>query len=382
MDKIGRQKTVLLLAVPHILIWIIIMFSESLYLFYLSRVLTGFADSIIFTALPAFIGEISTPQVRGSWGNFCTFAIYVGQMLVVTIGGYLDLKTTAYIFSVFPILFFLTFALIPESPYYLLIMKRDEEAKQSLRFYRRTYNVDEEFKQISSDVQRQLSESSKWNELVTNPTHRRALLAGIFCRFAQQFAGTSAFATYCHFIFKNAGTDLSYKLSASFYTTALVIANLIAGIILDRMGRRLAMIISCGSCTVVLFLAAIFFYLKDFTSIDVSVINWFPLVVMFSFVLAYSIGIGIVPTLIIGELFSASVKAKGVCALNVFFCIFSAGSTKIFQSMVSGFGFYSPFALYFVCTICNTVLCFYLIPETRGKTLEEIQQTMTKKERK
>lgn len=331
----------------------------------------------MFTVLPSYIGEICTPKVRGSWGNALTFMIYFGQFMVNITGGYTDIKTNAWICLSFPLLFLVTFVFMPESPYYCIMKGDKEAARKSLRQLRRIENVEDEIVKLESDVNRQMSESGTWKDVLTIRSNRKALFAGIFLRVSQQLCGIASFAVYTQYIFKQAQGNMTATESSIIFTGTIWIMNFAASFALDKFGRRSAMMYSLLGAGIVLACESTYFYLSlESTDIDLSNFNWIPLVGMLLFVMVYSFGLGIVPTLMLGELFSASIKGKGLCLLNIFFGISVSTITKLFQLLEVHFGLYSPFAFFSVCCLLNTFLSYFFIPETRGKTLEEIQQSL------
>lgn len=305
-------------------------------------------------------------------------AIYLGIVSVNIVGGYLDIRTAGYVLIPMPVIFFVLFAFMPESPYYLLMKNEEEAARTSLQILRQSSNVEKEFKKLTLDVQRQNSEPGKWTDLFKNKANLKGLLACIFTRGAQQFSGMSAFNVYTQYLFQQSGGELSSTVSSIIFTSVVACMTAIASPILDKLGRKYAMLISSGGCAIVLASEAVYFYLKENNLVDVTDVRWYPLAGMIMYVVVFSIGMGLVPTLILSEMFSTSVKGKGLCLTNIFFQIFVMIGTKIFQVLSSNFGFYSPFLLFSVCCVFSTFLTFYLVPETKGKTLEEIQMSVKK----
>lgn len=376
MDRFGRKIVILSVAIPHILAWICVIFSNSVWLFYLSRVMYGIGEGCLFTAFPTYMGEILTPKVRGSWGVFISSSFYVGQLLINSVGGYFDIKTTGYILLTLPVLFLLTFSQMPESPYYLLMKKNYEGAGESLKKLRRKRNVEKELKQLSLDVERQTSETGRLKDLIFNQTNRKAILISIFIRGSQQYSGIPAFTAYTQFLFQEAGGKISARTSSIVYSSMLLVLSLFATQTVDRLGRRLSLILSCGFSALVLAAEATFFYLKDHTDVNTSPAQWFPVAGMAIFLITYSLGLSTLPTLMLGELFSTSIKAIGLSVVNVVYNIYLSTSTKLFHSLTANYGLFTPFIVFFVCTLASTVLSYFFVPETRGKTLEEIQQSL------
>lgn len=377
IDKIGRKYGVLMIGIPQIISLLLTAFARNIYVFYVARAIAGIGDAGIFSALPSYVGEIATPKVRGTWGNCVSLGIYIGQGVVNIIGGYSSVKTTALISLVFPLLFVGSFVFVPESPYYYMMKGDKEKAGKALMALRRTKNVEIELSQLELDVKRQMSESGTWKDLFMIKSNRKALIAGTFLRWSQQLSGISAFSVYTQYIFGNVAGNLTAIDSAIIYQNSVAIGNFAASLFVDRIGRRSAMIYSLFSCSIITTGITTFLYISQVhTEIDVSSFQWVPLAGMLLFVVFYSFGIGIVPTLMLGELFSASIKGKGLCVLMVSFAIAVSVITKVFQVLVVNFGLYAPFALFSLSTFLNAFLTYWLVPETKGKTLEEIQQIL------
>ncbi|EFA06747.1 facilitated trehalose transporter Tret1 [Tribolium castaneum] len=377
-DTIGRKFTLLLITIPQIVALSLIASAKSVYVFYLARFIGGLGDACLFGCLPVYVGEISTPRVRGSWGNFMTFLMYVGQVSINIIGSYSSIAMTAYICLIFPIFFFCTFIFMPETPYFYLMKGRVEDARVSLQRLRRVENVEDELTKLKIDIDRQMSESGTWRDVFAIRSNRRALFAGIFLRASQQLGGISSFTVYTQYIFLKSGGDVSASTSAIIFMGLCAVLNMFAAFTLDRIGRRRSYFLSLLLCGSVLLCEAVYFLLEQFYSdlVDVRAVNWIPLVGMILYVVFYSFGLGIVPTLMLGELFSASIKGKGLFLMNIVLGLFVSVATKLFHLLDTSFGLFSPFLFFAVSCFVSTVLSVRFVPETKGKTLEEIQQLL------
>lgn len=85
-DKIGRKSTLLLLTIPQGLYWIITIFARDLVWLCVARLIGGLADAVMYSALPIYLGEVTTPRIRGTWGNGQTFSFNAGFFLISAIG--------------------------------------------------------------------------------------------------------------------------------------------------------------------------------------------------------------------------------------------------------------------------------------------------------
>lgn len=377
MDQIGRKYTLLSIAIPQALSFVCIGLAKSIYIFYLARVFSGLSEGCAYTALPTLVGEISTPKVRGSWGNTLTSCMYLGYPVINAIGGFTSVADAAWICLTLPIVFALGFVFIPESPYYYLMKNEKDDAKKSLQWFRRIESVDEELSSIEEAVRRQMAEAGTWKDLFAIKSNRRAVTTVVFLRIAQQASGIGCFSVLTNLIFEKAGGNISARLSSIIFTSGVATANLITSFILDKFGRRRSVITSLICCFIILTSQSIFYYISlERPDIDTSNISWFPLFGMVLYVPAHAIGLGIVPSLMLGELFAANVKAKGLCVANITFSVLVGGTSKMFQVLMETYGLYMPFAIFGGCCAVNSLIAYTILPETKGKTLDEIQQAL------
>lgn len=367
----------LTVAIPYSISWILIALSENIYLFYLARLISGCGEACIFSTLPSYIGEIATPAVRGFWGNALICFVFGAQLFINVVGAYLDVKTTAWVSLMWPVLFIATFSFAPESPYYFMMKGRRDEARVSLQKLRGIDNVEGELNEIEAGVQRQMSESCSWKELWTIKSNRRGLMAGLFLRGSQQLSGMATMTTYTQYIFTKSGQSLGAAESTIIFSSLMLVGTILMIPLLNKVGRRLPFIISLIGCSITLaFLSAYFYVDLNAQSVDLSSVSWLPLLGMVVYLVWFCFGIATIPTLMLSELFSASAKSKALTILIIAFGVFVSLTTKIFSLLESAFGLYAPFAFFGVCCFCNLFIAMKLIPETKGKTLEEIQQML------
>ncbi|XP_017776506.1 PREDICTED: facilitated trehalose transporter Tret1-like [Nicrophorus vespilloides] len=380
VDKIGRKPMLMFISVPHMLAFALIAFGNSIWLFYLSRLMSGIGDAGVYAVLPMYVGEVATPKVRGSWGNAMAFCIFLGSFLMNVIGAYFSITVTALILGIVPVAFLVVFCFMPETPYFYIMKDKHEEAKLALQWLRQKEDVDEEFTEMLHATKKQLTEPSKLKDLFIVKANRNAIVAGGVSRFTQQFSGIAAFTVYSQYIFQVAG-GFPAQTAAILCSAVMTLFSFLASFLLDKLGRRKAMFLSAIGCNLILIMMAIFFYLNMETNVDMSKMMWFPIGGMILFIIIFSLGLGMVPTLMLGELFSSSVKGNALAIMNILYGICVATSTKIFQSLLSAFGLWSPFVFYSVCNLVGIIGCYFILPETKGKTLDEIQMSMQGKKR-
>lgn len=375
-DMIGRKYTLLSTGILHITSWILAAFARSIWIFYISRVFYGISDASLFAALPVYIAEVATPRVRSLYGNSMVVSIFLGQFMANCIGFYFTIRTSAFVMMTTPVLFLISFVCMPETPYYLIMVNNIEGARKSLQKLRRCENVENELKQLIGDVQRQLSESGDFKNLWLIKSNRNALMITNLCRFFQQCSGFGSLVVYSQYIFQEAGSDIPNGVAAMIVAGVLAFVNLFANLISDKLGRKLSMMLSCFGCGLALLGEAIYFYLQANGILDVSIVNWFPVFGLVAYTIVFCIGLGVVPTLMLGETFSTSIRKHATAFCNVAFGLYVCVITKVFQLMMTSFGLWVPFLTFSLCCFVSSAVAYFIVPETKGKTLEEIQQML------
>lgn len=231
---------------------------------------------------------------------------------------------------------------------------------------------------MKSDVKRQMSERGRWRDLLMVKSNRKALTAGFFLRFSQMMSGLNVFNTYTQVIFQKAGGDLTPQVSSMIYMGLFSTLLLISSPVSEKFGRKTTYFYSMLSSGVVHLLLALYFCLDYYNVGNLGQLNWVPLGGMVFWVTLATPGIAVVPTLMLGELFSVSIKSKAISALIGAFGVSVLLSSYLFTFLSETVSFYAPFLFYGVICLISTVLTLKLVPETKGKTLEEVQQELKK----
>lgn len=374
-DKIGRKFTLLTAGILHISSWLSIAFAQNIYVIYVSRIFFGISDACMFASLPTYIAEVTTPKVRSFYGNIMGISSLVGQFLANCIGFYFSIQSTAFIMLPIPALFIVTFVFMPDSPYYLIMIGKVEEAKKSLQKLRGREDVKIELAQITLDVHRQLKESGRFKDLFLIGSNRKALIIANISRVFQHYSGAGALVVYSQYIFQQAGGDISSGVAAMIVSGIFASVTVFANVICDKLGRRKSMIISCLGCGLVLLAEATYFYLQTYNIVDLIIINWFPILGLAVYAVSSCIGLSVVPTLLVGEIFSTSIRKHANTVTNMIFSTNICLGLKLFQILMS-LGMWVPFLFFGLCCLLSSVMSYFIIPETKGKTLEEIQQML------
>ncbi|KAJ3651073.1 hypothetical protein Zmor_017134 [Zophobas morio] len=382
LDTIGRQKTILLIALPQLLSFVGFSLSHLVMeLLYVGRFMGGIGEGMSLAIVLLYIGEIAEPSVRGTLATFVSIALYLGVLAVNIIGSYLSIRDTALVCIAFPIIFFLLFFKMPESPYYLIMKNQEAEAERALKFLLHKSDVTNELFALKGDVKRQMSERGTFKDIFVIESNRRAFLVTVGARFFQVATGVNSFNLYLQLLLKQATHALDPHTSSTIVLLIQLVMTILSMFIVDKWGRKPLLLASSGGCFLNLFLQTIFFGLKEHTAVNVEVADWFPLVMIFLHIFLYSLGLGVVVSVLTSEMFSASIKSKLICLVNAFYALCTLFWTKYYQLTDDGYGLTVPFASFGFLTLLGVLFVWFLVIETKGKSLEQIQQEL-KGERK
>ncbi|CAH0546086.1 unnamed protein product [Brassicogethes aeneus] len=380
VDILGRKRTIILTSFPFFAAWIMIAYANSPLVLYIARFIAGVADGWAFTAVPMYIGEIADPSIRGKLGSGVSVAWIFGMLLINIVGSYLSIRMTALISSVLPVLGLITFMWMPESPYYHLMRGKYNEAKHSLQTFKGMSDVDAELSRLSNAVKSQTRNTGKFLDLFTKPSNRKAVAIMTILRTAQQLSGTTAITFYAKMIFKEAGDDISSELATIIFFSVQLVCTVVCSGIVDRAGRRPLLIMSIIGSSLALFVEGTYFYLKLSTNYDVSAFSLVPVAALIGYIVIFGLGMQCIPILMLGELFPANVKAFALCLADIYFCIIATIISKFFQIMKDHFGIYFPFYAFTASGLLSLICMYIFVPETKGKTLEDIQKILKNEE--
>jgi len=338
------------------------------------RFIAGVADGITFTVVPMYIGEIATPHRRGLLGSCCSVSWILGFLLINLIGSFLSITTTALISSTLSIITVATFISMPESPYYLLMKDKTDKARESLRRLRGPgADIEADIVRMRQSIQTTSKVRGKFLDLFTIPSNRKAVIIVAGLRGFQQFSGNTAITFYAQVIFSQAGSQVSPKLAAIIYFSVMLVMTIVSSSIVDKAGRKPLLLISISGSIVALFIEATYFYIEKKTTIDTSNLEYIPIASLIMLVIFFSIGMQSIPICLLGELFPTSVKAYALCLADVYFSIVATIASKFLQVMKDHYGLHMAFYGFTFCSILGLIFIIFVVPETKGKSLEEIQ---------
>ncbi|XP_074303253.1 sugar transporter ERD6-like 5 [Silene latifolia] len=373
-DYLGRRATIGLIDVLGLVGWLSIAYSQGAWSLDIGRVLLGFANSLSGYAVPVYIAEISPKNIRGGLMYLGQVMYFCGITTVLLVGVVMRWRLLALI-GVLPCMVqFLGIFFIPESPRWLVNYGRGEDYVNSLQRLRgKTVDISREAADIRDNFEHVGNiEGSSLTDMF-HPKYAYALTVGLGLTALASFGGATGILYYATAIFESAG------FSGTIGTIAMALFQLppsVLGVFLmDKFGRLPLLMFSAGGMSMACLSLALSFLLKEHGWLtDYS--PYLALIGVSIFSATYPIGMGGVPAIITSEIYPMNIKGAAGSFISVigYFCDLIVSYS--FNFMI---GFSSP-GTFFLLTSINVFTLFFVgkfVPETKGRTLEEIQVLLT-----
>ncbi|CAF2064946.1 hypothetical protein HID58_073295 [Brassica napus] len=375
-EYIGRKGSLMIAAIPNIIGWLCISFAKDTSFLYMGRLLEGFGVGIISYTVPVYIAEIAPQNMRGGLGSVNQLSVTIGIMLAYLLGLFVPWRILAVLGTLPCIVLIPGLFFIPESPRWLAKMGMTDDFETSLQVLR---GFETDITVEVNEIKRSVASSTKRSSTVRFVDLKRRryyfpLMVGIGLLVLQQLGGINGVLFYSSTIFESAGVTSSN--AATFGVGAIqVVATAISTWLVDKAGRRLLLTISSVGMTISLVIVAAAFYLKGFVSHDsdmYSMLSILSVVGVVAMVVSFSLGMGPIPWLIMSEILPVNIKglAGSIATLaNWFFSWLITMTANLLLAWSSG----GTFTLYAVVCAFTVVFVTLWVPETKGKTLEELQ---------
>ena len=347
----------------------------------IGRLFTGFSAGAYCFVIPIYVGEISSNEIRGGLLSSFQVILNIGVTTVYTIGYLFNLHTLNIVCAIIPIIYTLIFMFLPESPEFLVRKGKHEAAEQSMMLLRcKAFDYKSEINEL---IKQQQEMSQKYPatflELSQKPAIRKAFFIIMTQFFFFQMSGINAVLFYMTTIFIDADIQLEPALATIIVGCVQVIGSLLSTFLVDKIGRKILLILSTTLMTFSLIGIGVYFTLKQ-ADVNVDAIRWLSVVSLSVFVMSFSSGMGPMSYVLLGELFLFAPDAKSKIApmgqvLN-FLLSFMIG--MIFPILVETIGSGSTFFIFSGFTTLALLFSILIVPETKGKSLVEIQSELTK----
>ncbi|MEI6865466.1 sugar porter family MFS transporter [Flavicella sp.] len=374
-NKYGRKNTLIIIGVLFAVSAVASAFANDPYIFAIARFIGGIGVGASTIAAPAYISEIAPAKNRGRLVALYQFNIVFG-ILIAYMSNYLlsGLGENSWRWMVgveaIPAVLYILFTLkVPKSPRWLLSQSRGKEAREVLKMINPNIDIEEQVKEIESH-----SDSNDKSETIFIKKYRFPLTLAFLIAFFNQFSGINAFLYYAPRIFKEAGLEESTALLSSIGIGVTNLVFTLFGVFLiDKLGRKTLMYFGSVGYIISLSLVSAAFF-NEWTGMAVPIF-------LFLFIASHAIGQGAVIWVFISEIFPNHLRASGQSFGSsthwILAAIIPSSIPFLFKHPMIGAGV--VFMVFAGMMVLQLLFVAFMMPETKGKTLEELEDIILKK---
>ncbi len=373
-DLFGRRKLLIATATIFAAGAILCAVAPSPVMLAVGRIIVGFGIGLSSSGVPVYISEVAPADARGWQVSLFQLAITVGILLAYLVDyAFARIEGWRWMFglAIVPAAIFGTgMFFLPESPRWLLRKGHREHAQAMLVRIRGTVDVDSELRDIEQSITR-APESGRFSDLFA-PSLRPALVVGIGLAIFQQITGINTVIYYAPIIIQSAG--ISSASGAILATAGIGAVNVLVTILsmwlIDRKGRRPLLLTGIVGMAVTLGLLGFVFRMPHQSAGSA----WLAVISMMAYVGSFAISLGPIFWLLISEIYPLKIRnsAEGIAA--TFNWSANLVVTLTFLTLVETLGPSRTFWFYGLCAIAAGLFSYYFVPETKGRTLEEIEE--------
>jgi SP family galactose:H+ symporter-like MFS transporter len=370
-DRLGRRRLLILTALVFGLSAIGAALAPGTAWLLAARVVAGTAIGIASFVAPLYISEIAPVDIRGKLVSINQVALTSGIVISYVVDyAFAGSQAWRWMFALAVIpaaAFGIGLIFIPNSPRWLVDRGHADQARAVLKRIRRPEQVDGELSEIQHSVAQQ---QGHWSELLS-PLLRPAMIVGIGLAIAQQITGINTVIYYAPTIFRFAGlSSASVAILASVGVGVVnVVSTLVAMQLIDRIGRRPLLLVSLAGMSLSLFVLGLAFSLPQLS----GSLGWIAVASLMVYVGSFAVGLGPVFWLILSEIYPLRIRGRAMSVGTVGNWSANLLVALSFLTLTQVLGKPATFWLYGVVSIGAWFFAFFRVPETKGRSLEEIE---------
>nr|XP_018911743.1 PREDICTED: facilitated trehalose transporter Tret1-like [Bemisia tabaci]XP_018911752.1 PREDICTED: facilitated trehalose transporter Tret1-like [Bemisia tabaci]XP_018911760.1 PREDICTED: facilitated trehalose transporter Tret1-like [Bemisia tabaci] len=397
-EQFGRKGSMILVNIPFFCAWLLLFYARSVASLYAASAIMGLCAGFSEAPLHSYCGEIGEPHLRGMLSTMSTSAAIMGSLLIYVFAYFFEWRGAALISSAFPVITFISMTQIPESPTWLVMRGRLEDAQRSLCWLRGWVEPDQvrdEFEALVNYTKQKVAslETAHLN-ILERPAiekcnvftaHLKGLTAKNLLRplrmeciviansYTTGFAGSKPYQIQ---IFRQLGYgDFAKRIlilgHLIFFVGAM--GNLI---LLPYFGKRKLALFAFGLSFSCLFGIGTFGIFR-MELIQIPGLFWLPLILILVFKFTLGLSIMPLPWQLLCEVFPPIGRGTASGISSAFGNLISFGMTKSFLYLKAWLDLPGVIYLYVACAFLGWLYFYFYLPETEGKTLEQIESYFT-----
>lgn len=383
-DRFGRRSVLLLTAVLFLASSLTAALSTRFTVFVAARICGGLGVGAAILTAPVYIAEIAPAHSRGSLVSLNQLMIVIGISMAFFSNYFLlSLGADSWrwmlgVQAVPAALYFLLLTLVPESPRWLLSKGREESARIALAAVHGLAAAHRELQIIQANLGKKLRHFSL-RELFTGRL-KRVMIFGLGIAFFQQATGINAIFYYLPTIFAASGGGLSTSFAQSVLVGLVNVGMTFVAIwFIDRLGRKPLLSIGLTGMTLsLLTISWAFFSAHAVLGPDSPASHEnLVLIALIGYVASFAISLGPVMWVLLSEIFPNEERAAAISVVGFWNSLVSASVTLLFPTELATWGPAGTFLAYGLVAAAGLLFILILAPETKGKTLEELEGILT-----
>lgn len=375
-DAIGRRPAILVTAVIFVVGVLLAAFAPAFPVLLVARLVIGLAVGSASMLVPLYIGEAAPPHIRGALVSLNQLAITTGILVSYLIDyGLADTRNWRLMLglaAIPAILLFVGMLFQKESPHWLVKRGRDDEARQVLSRLR--YQ--------SADVEAEIAEVRQVSEIPTRGVSdllarnvRPLLAVGVFLAIFQQITGINTVIYYAPSLLNDAGFGANAALLANVVNGAVNVGMTIVAIwLLDRVGRRKLLLSGTAGMAVGMFVTAISFTQGSNLKGALAITGVLGLLIYTG---SFAIGLGPVFWLLIAEIYPLTIRGAAMSVATIANWAANFAVTISFLTLLNAIGGTGVFFLFGGLTLVALTYFARKVPETKGRSLQQLEQDLT-----
>ncbi len=370
-DRLGRRRLLIVAAVVFGLGAVGAALAPGTAWLVVARVIAGTAIGVASFVAPLYISEIAPADIRGKLVSINQVALTTGIVISYLVD-YAFAKAQAwrwmFAFGMIPAAAFgIGLLFIPNSPRWLVGRGHADQARAVLNRIRSPEQVEGELSQIRHSVAQQ---KGHWSELLSRHL-RPAMIVGVGLAIAQQITGINTVIYYAPSIFKFAGlSSASTAILASVGVGVVnVVLTVVATQLIDRVGRRPLLLVSLAGMAFSLFVLGLAFSLPQLS----GSLGWIAVASLMVYVGSFAVGLGPIFWLMLSEIYPLRIRGRAMSVGTIANWSANLIVALSFLTLTQIMGKPATFWLYGLVSIGAWLFAFFLVPETKGRSLEEIE---------
>ena len=396
-DKFGRKKIIIVTAIIFIFGSAISGLAPDIILIIIGRIIIGLAIGVASFTVPLYISEISPKKIRGALVSLNQLAITIGIFVSYLVDlGFAETHEGwrwMFLVGVIPaIVLGIGMFFLPDSPRWLLSKGKDDAARLALEKTSEPDEVQNEMSSIQNVLLNESKNKSSIKELL-QPWLRPALIIGIGLMFFQQFTGINTVIYYAPTIFQIAGFEGAFApiLATTLVGIVNILMTVVAIWLIDRWGRRPLTFLGLSGMVLALAIMGIAFNQAEALG---SSLKWISVSSVVVYIAFFAISLGPIAWLIISEIYPLRIRGIAMSIATFSNWLFNFIVAKTFLTLtevltipgteitgIDGAQSSNPagvFWLFAAIGIGGLIFTYYYMPETKGHTLEEIEEHWSK----